>query len=215
MSRMPGMNRLTASPVRCTAGFNASTTPSDDSTETLCSIDIKASPTATVYSSAKASPAVVQISVRSNQPKGFKTRGRKGHTKSRTGCLNCKRARIKVGKLDLIVAQEDTDMPKCKENRPACDYCAHRGLRCEWPDLHITQAHNVVPLRDTAPEMIASLPANPNTPGPVFTMLDFRLFNHFVQTAYPHHPPGNDSKWTHEIPCISSDVRPLPCFELV
>lgn len=37
-------------------------------------------------------------------------------------------------------------------------------------------------------------------------MQDFRLFNHFVQTAHPFHPLGNDAVWTHEIPSISSDV---------
>lgn len=42
---------------------------------------------------------------------------------------------------------------------------------------------------------------------PVFTMHDFRLFDHFIQVAYPHHPVGNDSVWTHEIPSLASDVR--------
>jgi hypothetical protein len=41
---------------------------------------------------------------------------------------------------------------------------------------------------------------------PVFTMQDFRLFNHFIQSAYPSRPFGNDSIWTHEIPSISSHV---------
>lgn len=42
---------------------------------------------------------------------------------------------------------------------------------------------------------------------PVFTMHDFRLFNHFIQAAHPHHPvgPANDSVWTHEIPSLASD----------
>jgi hypothetical protein len=44
------------------------------------------------------------------------------------------------------------------------------------------------------------------SPAPVFTMQDFRLFNHFIQDAYPHHPIGNDSVWKHEIPCIASNV---------
>ncbi|KAF7918135.1 uncharacterized protein EAE97_011906 [Botrytis byssoidea] len=36
-------------------------------------------------------------------------------------------------------------------------------------------------------------------------MVDFRLFHHFIQEAYPHHPIGNDSVWTHEIPSIASN----------
>lgn len=47
----------------------------------------------------------------------------------------------------------------------------------------------------------------------VFTIHDFRLFNHFIQTAYPHHPVGNDSVWTHEIPSLASDVG-VPGFFL-
>ena len=37
-------------------------------------------------------------------------------------------------------------------------------------------------------------------------MLDFRLFYRFIEKAYPHHPIGNDSVWTHEIPSISHNV---------
>lgn len=51
-----------------------------------------------------------------------------------------------------------------------------------------------------------AIPTTIQTQGPVFTMQDFRLFNHFIQAAYPHHPPENDSVWTHEIPSIASDV---------
>jgi hypothetical protein len=41
---------------------------------------------------------------------------RKGHTKSRRGCLNCKRRRI-----------------KCSEKHPECHHCIKSGLRCEYP----------------------------------------------------------------------------------
>lgn len=36
-------------------------------------------------------------------------------------------------------------------------------------------------------------------------MEDMRLFNHFIQRAYPRHPSGNDSIWTHEIPSLASE----------
>ena len=93
---------------------------------------------------------------------------------------------------------------QCKENRPSCDYCSHRDLQCEWPDLQITQVNQGGAMIRKA--MPAAIPATIHTQGPVFTMQDFRLFNHFIQTAYPHHPPLNDSVWTHEIPSIASDV---------
>jgi len=44
---------------------------------------------------------------------------------------------------------------------------------------------------------------------PVFGMEDMRLFNHFIQNAYPNHPHGNDSVWTHEIPSLASNVSLL------
>jgi hypothetical protein len=43
---------------------------------------------------------------------------RRGHTKSRRGCYNCKRRRI-----------------KCQESRPACGHCVKTGLKCEYPSL--------------------------------------------------------------------------------
>ncbi|ODA81696.1 hypothetical protein RJ55_00198 [Drechmeria coniospora] len=56
---------------------------------------------------------------------------RRGHTKSRRGCYNCKRRRI-----------------KCQENHPACDHCVRTGLRCEYPSAPqiIHQPHGEIPL---------------------------------------------------------------------
>ena len=110
-----------------------------------------------------------------------------------------RRARIKL------------NVRKCKENRPSCDYCSHRGLNCEWPDIQmICQVPQAKPktkfgtiIRNATP---VSVPVALQAEMPVFTMQDFRLFNHFIQTAYPHHPVGNDSVWTHEIPSLASDV---------
>ncbi|KAI1388770.1 uncharacterized protein F4822DRAFT_429385 [Hypoxylon trugodes] len=56
---------------------------------------------------------------------------RRGHTKSRRGCYNCKRRRI-----------------KCQENRPACGHCVKTGLKCEYPAVPqvVHQPQNQVPL---------------------------------------------------------------------
>nr|ACR78138.1 predicted Gal4-like transcriptional regulator [Beauveria bassiana] len=45
-----------------------------------------------------------------------KTQNRPRHRKTRTGCFNCKRRRI-----------------KCKEERPACHNCVKSGYTCEYP----------------------------------------------------------------------------------
>ncbi|SPO03425.1 related to UPC2 - regulatory protein involved in control of sterol uptake [Cephalotrichum gorgonifer] len=54
---------------------------------------------------------------------------RRGHTKSRRGCFNCKRRRI-------------------KETRPACGHCVKTGLKCEYPSSPqvIHQPHHQIPL---------------------------------------------------------------------
>ncbi|KAE8448950.1 hypothetical protein EG329_008746 [Mollisiaceae sp. DMI_Dod_QoI] len=157
-------------------------TPSDASSETLRSTQspIDNSLTRTALPGRTLQPTFTAKDESSTKVEKW---GRKGHTKSRAGCLNCKRARI-----------------KCKENRPSCDYCAHRGLECRWPEVHINQMGTMI-LRPTPP---ASVPLNPLVSGPVYTSQDFRLFHHFLQTAYPHHPIGNDSVWTHEVPAIAS-----------
>ncbi|KAI1329320.1 hypothetical protein F5Y16DRAFT_418183 [Xylariaceae sp. FL0255] len=56
---------------------------------------------------------------------------RRGHTKSRRGCYNCKRRRI-----------------KCQETRPACGHCVKTGLKCEYPvaPTVVHQPRHLVPL---------------------------------------------------------------------
>ncbi|KAK7415533.1 hypothetical protein QQZ08_012311 [Neonectria magnoliae] len=56
---------------------------------------------------------------------------RRGHTKSRRGCYNCKRRRI-----------------KCQETQPACGHCTKTGLKCEYPALPqiVHQPHHQIPL---------------------------------------------------------------------
>ncbi|CAK7266820.1 hypothetical protein SEPCBS57363_002285 [Sporothrix epigloea] len=92
---------------------------------------------------------------------------RRGHTKSRRGCFNCKRRRI-----------------KCQETRPACGHCLKMDLQCEYPvaPLVIRQPQHQIPL---------------------FSLQDMRFFQHFLLHCSPHYPLGNQSLWTHEIPCLS------------
>ncbi|KAI1781119.1 hypothetical protein F4818DRAFT_28614 [Hypoxylon cercidicola] len=92
---------------------------------------------------------------------------RRGHTKSRRGCYNCKRRRI-----------------KCQETRPACGHCVKTGLRCEYP---------------ATPQVVHQ----PRHQVPLFSLQDMRFFQHFLLTCFPHHPLGNETIWTHEVPCLS------------
>ncbi|KXJ96938.1 hypothetical protein Micbo1qcDRAFT_229726 [Microdochium bolleyi] len=87
---------------------------------------------------------------------------RRGHTKSRRGCYNCKRRRI-----------------KCQETRPACGHCVKTGLNCEYP---------------ATPQIVHQ---------------DMRFFQHFLQTCFPTHPIGNETIWTHEVPCLAQNYEYL------
>lgn len=94
---------------------------------------------------------------------------RRGHTKSRRGCYNCKRRRI-----------------KCQETRPSCGHCVKTGLKCEYP-------------------LVPQITHQPQHQIPLFSLQDMRFFQHFLLTCSPHQPLGNDSIWTHEVPCLSQN----------
>ncbi|XPT00576.1 hypothetical protein M3J09_009727 [Ascochyta lentis] len=111
---------------------------------------------------------------------------RKGHTKSRRGCFNCKRRRI-----------------KCNEKHPKCEHCIKAGLKCDYPAniIQITQ----IPISPPHPQEIVNLRS---TPG-IFTMADMRLFHHFLVTAYPHLPVGADKIWITVIPSFAHNYEYL------
>ncbi|KAH7144204.1 hypothetical protein B0J13DRAFT_475115 [Dactylonectria estremocensis] len=90
---------------------------------------------------------------------------RKGHTKSRRGCLNCKRRKV-----------------KCPETLPCCGPCERLGLACEY--LENVEAAVV-------PAPAQALQATPTQ----FTMEDLRFFQHFLFHAYPPLPLKGDSVW--------------------
>ncbi|KAI0445596.1 C6 zinc finger protein [Xylaria telfairii] len=98
---------------------------------------------------------------------------RRGHTKSRRGCYNCKRRRI-----------------KCQETRPSCGHCVKTGLKCEYP-------------------LVPQITHQPQHQIPLFSLQDMRFFQHFLLTCTPHQPLGNDSIWTHEVPCLSQNYEYL------
>ncbi|KAF1955480.1 hypothetical protein CC80DRAFT_492987 [Byssothecium circinans] len=111
---------------------------------------------------------------------------RKGHTKSRRGCYNCKRRRI-----------------KCNERHPECNHCIKAGLRCEYP-ANIIQTTQPSPT-SPSPQEIVNLRSTPGT----FTMNDMKLFHHFLITAYPHLPVGADKIWITVIPSFAHNYEYL------
>ncbi|KAF2759468.1 hypothetical protein EJ05DRAFT_536776 [Pseudovirgaria hyperparasitica] len=129
---------------------------------------------------------------------------RKGHTKSRRGCFNCKRRKI-----------------KCQENLPVCHHCSKAGLICEYPktpvylqqisknteksveDVSEKQARTALTLaRDSIIGSCRPIINMTGTPG-TFDLQDMRFFHHFLQHGYPHLPIGADEVWVTTLPAIA------------
>ena len=117
---------------------------------------------------------------------------KKGHTKSRRGCHNCKRRKV-----------------KCQETLPECLNCKRLGLRCVYPQSQSASALAFGAGPDSAPGSVSGSASAPSselsqspspaaalrtTPG-TFTMEDLRFFHHFLITAYPPLPMEGDAVW--------------------
>ena len=105
---------------------------------------------------------------------------RKGHTKSRRGCLQCKRRKV-----------------KCQETLPECDHCRRIGLACEYPPIPGNQQLTPAPAN--------ALNSTPTT----FSMDDLQFFQHFLLTAYPPLPIKGEGVW-REVAVISHHVSHRP-----
>ncbi|OAX79863.1 hypothetical protein ACJ72_05813 [Emergomyces africanus] len=130
------------------------------------------------------------------------TINRKPHTKSRTGCYNCKARRV-----------------KCPETRPECDNCRLRQLDCVYPSQFKSPSHQITrrlqPNYNTknyaaAVQFAKSLLSPPIKPvaappqfPPFFTIDDMRFFHHYMVAAYPYLPYDSDIVWTNEIPILA------------
>jgi hypothetical protein len=70
--------------------------PTTQSSETLSPETVDPACLISIAPNGSANEALSNVEVSRAEDVGVKKRGRKGHSKSRAGCLNCKRARIKV-----------------------------------------------------------------------------------------------------------------------
>lgn len=103
---------------------------------------------------------------------------RKGHTKSRNGCYNCKRRKV-----------------KCQENLPECYHCMRIGLACKYP-----------PRKEASSCVAGPSMALQSTPT-LFSMDDMRFFQHFLLFAYPALPVGGHEIWKG-VAQLAHSVRP-------
>ncbi|KAK4128538.1 hypothetical protein N657DRAFT_560911 [Parathielavia appendiculata] len=104
---------------------------------------------------------------------------RKGHTKSRRGCFNCKRRKV-----------------KCQETLPECSNCLRIGLVCEYPDTRPRLFMDLAPSEISSSLAVMSSPSAPLQSAPtLFTPDDMRFFHHFLANAYPPLPLLGDEIW--------------------
>ncbi|KAK0117536.1 hypothetical protein ONS95_011875 [Cadophora gregata] len=115
---------------------------------------------------------------------------RKGHKKSRRGCYECKRRKI-----------------KCQETRPTCQNCSRLSLRCRYlPDSASIVTRSTPLLQPFSALQVAN----------VFSMTDMRLFHHFLVAAWPHLPVRADNVWLEYVLPIGHQVSSFcVCFVLL
>ena len=124
-----------------------------------------------------ANPANGEIVIRGIKKKPIP---RKGHSKSRKGCYNCKRRKV-----------------KCQETLPECDHCKRIGLRCLYPPEKPPRSTTAAGFFPTSPSPTAgalSAPPPPTTTN-TFTLDDMRFFQHFLLEAYPPLPIHGGGIW--------------------
>ncbi|CAH0056853.1 unnamed protein product, partial [Clonostachys solani] len=85
-----------------------------------------------VLDSNQKSPPENEIGARDEATVDRKIIPRRGHTKSRRGCLTCKRRRV-----------------KCPENTPVCHNCERLGLICQYGAMGESGIHPSAPLQST------------------------------------------------------------------
>ncbi|KAL6696945.1 hypothetical protein J3F84DRAFT_312258 [Trichoderma pleuroticola] len=125
--------------------------PSDDS-----SVDLHESP-----SEQGSSDAVVR--------KSSKPLSRRGHFKSRLGCFNCKRRRV-----------------KCNELRPSCSPCCRLGLNCSYPTPASSSSSSSTPSSSSlAPRAALS----------GIALQDLRFYHQFLLAAFPTLPLKAKDVW--------------------
>ncbi|TGO20357.1 hypothetical protein BPAE_0303g00010 [Botrytis paeoniae] len=110
-------------------------------------------------------------------------RPRKGHKKSRRGCYNCKKRKV-----------------KCQETLPSCQNCARNQLSCSYPTL----PPPILPLKphqisNPSPVPYGNLQATPT----IFSLDDMFIFHHFLMHAHPYLPVGGKEKWVCHVPVLA------------
>lgn len=123
---------------------------------------------------------------------------RKVHTKSRHGCLNCKKRRAKV-KLISEYQSFNSDVWQCNEAKPECSRCFDLRLQCTFPGNADTPKDNIrttmseevsisrPEIHDTRARIMSDLKEHeisfPSIPASIYE--PHEVLDHFLETKTP------------------------------
>ncbi|KAK7221034.1 hypothetical protein V2G26_009037 [Clonostachys chloroleuca] len=98
---------------------------------------------------------------------------RKGHRKSRAGCIVCKKRKV-----------------KCDESLPQCGQCSRLGLSCQYTTAPANVSQVAGEPREVVQRQI-------HTNAPTFGIDDLKFFQNFLFHAYPPLPIEGWHVWQH------------------
>ncbi|KAL6890072.1 hypothetical protein GGI43DRAFT_430770 [Trichoderma evansii] len=114
----------------------------------------------------------------------------KGFNKSRRGCFNCKKRRV-----------------KCSEAIPECRGCNRMGLICVYPESHLPTPKILHSTKSSSPKSSVKLD-------------HLRFYHHFLVEAYPPRPHGSEKVWhrvaamSHEYEFLANAILGLSAQHL-
>mmetsp|Transcript_5631 Transcript_5631/g.7121 ORF Transcript_5631/g.7121 Transcript_5631/m.7121 type:complete len:486 (-) Transcript_5631:620-2077(-) len=119
-------------------------------------------------------------------------------TRSRKGCLSCKKLKI-----------------KCNEAKPTCEYCESTGRQCHYPDIEINQTSfgtirkRGLRRRNHDKTLVAGMKLNSTTKLLQINLLELHLLKFFHERCVPFFSFFGADKdiehaWTHSVPTIFS-----------
>ncbi|KAH7090490.1 hypothetical protein FB567DRAFT_519984 [Paraphoma chrysanthemicola] len=109
-------------------------------------------------------------------------RQRRGHTKSRLGCITCKKRKV-----------------KCSETWPSCTNCTKRGAICRYPSVFKDVHRERITSEVLGPRPFVKLPDTPTA----FGAHDMRMYHHYMVAAYPCIPHAYEHIWLNDVPLLS------------
>lgn len=120
---------------------------------------------------------------------------RRAHAKSRNGCTECKRRKVKVRKTRLVAIRQELTWTQCDESLPVCFNCTRRGVTCHFESA--SQPNNPGSVHIRANLLSPFQPADsargtPSLPNPIPWDRDVELMHHWCTVTVDTLAAGPD-----------------------